>query len=200
MSKLQKTSAIKRKHPALQNMKFHNIFLFLWVIFASWSRIRIPNTDPDTLTWIGSSPDPKPWLQVYFSCKNWTFTSKSRDPIESGSNPDNRLQHWFIYFCFVHQVSDPRSTWACPCPAWGRPPRPSQWSRWRAAWSWSWPSTERSPPSHSSAPILMPPHSSCSTGQWMNGYCSRVADPWIRTSWLTDPDPAILVSDLRDGD
>jgi hypothetical protein len=27
-----KPSAIKREHPALQNMKFMNFFLFLWVI------------------------------------------------------------------------------------------------------------------------------------------------------------------------
>jgi hypothetical protein len=35
MSKLQeKHSALRREHPALQNMKFLNFFLFLWVIFA----------------------------------------------------------------------------------------------------------------------------------------------------------------------
>ena len=33
MSTLQeKTSALKREHPAIQNMKFLNFFLFLWVI------------------------------------------------------------------------------------------------------------------------------------------------------------------------
>jgi hypothetical protein len=35
MSKLQKKpSALKREHPALQNMKFLHFFLLLWVIFA----------------------------------------------------------------------------------------------------------------------------------------------------------------------
>jgi hypothetical protein len=54
-SKLQKKpSALKRKHPALQNMKFLNSFLLLWVIFAL--------LDPDPvsdLTESGSNPDPK---------------------------------------------------------------------------------------------------------------------------------------------
>jgi hypothetical protein len=36
----------KREHPALQNMKFLNIFMFLWVIFA----LLDPNPDPDPLT------------------------------------------------------------------------------------------------------------------------------------------------------
>jgi hypothetical protein len=30
----KKPSALKREHPALQNMKFLNFFLLLWVIFA----------------------------------------------------------------------------------------------------------------------------------------------------------------------
>jgi hypothetical protein len=30
----EKPSALKREHPALQNIKFLNFFLFLWVIFA----------------------------------------------------------------------------------------------------------------------------------------------------------------------
>jgi hypothetical protein len=41
-SKLQKKpSAFKREHPALQNMKFLNFFLHLWVILPSWIWIRI---------------------------------------------------------------------------------------------------------------------------------------------------------------
>ncbi len=41
MSKLkEKPSALKRKHPALQKMKFINCFPCLWVIFASWIRIH----------------------------------------------------------------------------------------------------------------------------------------------------------------
>jgi hypothetical protein len=38
----KKFSALKRKHPALQNMKFLNFFLLLWVIFA------LLDTDPDS--------------------------------------------------------------------------------------------------------------------------------------------------------
>jgi hypothetical protein len=45
MSKLQKKPVeLKREHPALQNMKFLNLFLFLWVIFA------LLDPDPDPLT------------------------------------------------------------------------------------------------------------------------------------------------------
>ncbi len=48
-SKLQeKSSALKRDHPALQNMKILKFFQFLWVIFAL--------QDPDPLTWL------KHWL------------------------------------------------------------------------------------------------------------------------------------------
>jgi hypothetical protein len=50
MSKLQeKPSALIREHPALQNMKFLNFFLFLWVIFA------LLDPDPDYES--GSNPD-----------------------------------------------------------------------------------------------------------------------------------------------
>jgi hypothetical protein len=43
MSKPQeKPLALKREHPALQNMKFLNFFLFLWVIFA------LLDPDPDS--------------------------------------------------------------------------------------------------------------------------------------------------------
>jgi hypothetical protein len=41
--KLQKKpSALKRENPSLQNMKFFNFFLLLWVIFA------LPNLDPNS--------------------------------------------------------------------------------------------------------------------------------------------------------
>ncbi len=68
MSKVQKkpqlteeASALKRKHPALQNIKFLNFFLLLWVIFA----LLDPDPDPDS-----------------------EYGSGSTDLIESGSNPD----------------------------------------------------------------------------------------------------------------
>jgi hypothetical protein len=49
-------SALKREHPALQNMKFLDFFsLLLWVIFALLDPVPdIPNADPD--------PDPLTWL------------------------------------------------------------------------------------------------------------------------------------------
>ncbi len=40
----EKPSAFKRDHPALQDMKFLNFFLFLWVIFA----LLDPDPDPQT--------------------------------------------------------------------------------------------------------------------------------------------------------
>jgi hypothetical protein len=52
----KKPSALKREHPALQNMKFLNFFLFLWVIFCSPGtefRIRIRIHWPDWIRiWI----------------------------------------------------------------------------------------------------------------------------------------------------
>jgi hypothetical protein len=48
MPKLQKKpSALKRGHPTLQNMKFFNFFLLLWVIFAL--------LDPDSESGSGST-------------------------------------------------------------------------------------------------------------------------------------------------
>ncbi len=44
----KKSSALKRKHPVFQKIKFDNCFLFLRVIFALWIRIRTANPDPDT--------------------------------------------------------------------------------------------------------------------------------------------------------
>jgi hypothetical protein len=64
--KLQKKpSALKREHTALENMKFLNLFLLLWVIF--------PLLDPD--------PDSE-------------YGSGSTDLIESGSNPDPDPKPW----------------------------------------------------------------------------------------------------------
>jgi hypothetical protein len=40
----EKPSALKREHPALQNMEILNFFLLLWVIFVL--------LDPDPLTWV----------------------------------------------------------------------------------------------------------------------------------------------------
>jgi hypothetical protein len=44
--------ALKREHPALQNMKILDFFLFLRVVFAL--------LDPDLATQINADPDPKP--------------------------------------------------------------------------------------------------------------------------------------------
>jgi hypothetical protein len=55
----EKPSALEREHPELENIKFLNLFLFLWVIFAL--------LDPDT--------DSEPMCG-------------STGPIEPGSNPD----------------------------------------------------------------------------------------------------------------
>ncbi len=51
MPKLQeKPSALKREHPALQNMKILYFFQFLWVIFAPL------DPDPDPATQINADP------------------------------------------------------------------------------------------------------------------------------------------------
>ncbi len=48
-SKLQeKSSALKREHPALQKMKLINFFYFSGSFSPSWIRIRIANPDPGT--------------------------------------------------------------------------------------------------------------------------------------------------------
>jgi hypothetical protein len=54
----EKPSALKREHPSLQNMKFLNLFLFLWVIYAF--------SDPDSESGSGptdmiESESPKHW-------------------------------------------------------------------------------------------------------------------------------------------
>jgi hypothetical protein len=55
MSMLQeKFSALKKEHPALQKMKFMNLFLFLWSIFAP---LGYANPDPGTPL----NPDPLHW-------------------------------------------------------------------------------------------------------------------------------------------
>jgi hypothetical protein len=46
----EKPSALKREHPALQNMKILYFFLFLWVIFA------LLDPDPDPATQINADP------------------------------------------------------------------------------------------------------------------------------------------------
>jgi hypothetical protein len=54
MPKLQeKPSALKREHPALQNMKILYFFLFLWVIFV------LLDPDPQFECGSGSGSEPK---------------------------------------------------------------------------------------------------------------------------------------------
>jgi hypothetical protein len=59
MPKLQeKPTALKREHPALQNMKILYFFLYLWVIFA------LLDPDPEPATQINADPDPQPCFNV----------------------------------------------------------------------------------------------------------------------------------------
>jgi hypothetical protein len=53
---LDKPSALKREHPALQNMKILNFFLYLRVVFA------LLDLYPDPATQINADPDPQPFL------------------------------------------------------------------------------------------------------------------------------------------
>jgi hypothetical protein len=58
-SKLQeKSSSLKRKHLALQNLNFLNVCGSFW---PSWIRIRIPNADPDP-----ADPDPQHWSKEWY--------------------------------------------------------------------------------------------------------------------------------------
>jgi hypothetical protein len=69
-------SALKREHPALQNMKIQYFFLFLWVIFALLDPDPDPQfvcgSDPDLAAQINADPDPdtdrdlQPWFRVAF--------------------------------------------------------------------------------------------------------------------------------------
>ncbi len=57
----EKPSALKREHPAIQNMKFLHLFLFLWVTFAlpdPADQIHKINTHPP-------DPDPNTGLELY---------------------------------------------------------------------------------------------------------------------------------------
>ncbi len=54
--------ALKRKHPALLNMKFLNFFCFSGSFLPSWIRIRIPNQDQDPLTWLKPNPI---WIRIW---------------------------------------------------------------------------------------------------------------------------------------
>jgi hypothetical protein len=53
---LEKPSALKREHPALQKMKFINCFLFFWAIFA------LLDPDPVFRIWTHFETDPDPSL------------------------------------------------------------------------------------------------------------------------------------------
>jgi hypothetical protein len=58
MSKLlKKPSALKREHPAPQNLKFLNFFLILGIIFAL--------LDPDLATQMNADPDPQPPVAMH---------------------------------------------------------------------------------------------------------------------------------------
>ncbi len=59
----EKPSALKREHPALQNMNLLYFFLFFFGSFLpSWIRIQIQNVDPDPdlATKVNADPDPQP--------------------------------------------------------------------------------------------------------------------------------------------
>jgi len=61
--KLQKNpSALKREHPARENMKILYFFYFCGSFLPSWIRVRIRtlNADPDPATQINADPDPDP--------------------------------------------------------------------------------------------------------------------------------------------
>jgi hypothetical protein len=75
----EKPSALKRKHPALQNKKFLHFFLFLWVVFAL--------LDPD--------PDPDPAC-----CRSATLSLRVYTPVFSESS-ETRNFFFFKQYKFV---------------------------------------------------------------------------------------------------
>ncbi len=62
----EKPSALRKEHPARQNMKILYFFLNLWVIFAFM--------DPDPATQINADPDPQPCM---FPCSQWSRQCRS---------------------------------------------------------------------------------------------------------------------------
>jgi hypothetical protein len=71
----KKPSALKREHPALQNLKFLNFLYFFGSDLPSWIRIQILYLDPatDPLIESRSSPDPTHCLLDLkkFPSRNW---------------------------------------------------------------------------------------------------------------------------------
>jgi hypothetical protein len=61
LKKEKASSALKRGHPALQNIKILYFSLYLWVIFS----LLNPNPDPDPETQTNPDPDPQP---CYYKC------------------------------------------------------------------------------------------------------------------------------------
>jgi hypothetical protein len=79
----EKPSALKSSHPALQNMKFLNFFIYFRGSFLlSWIRIRIhgsanliesgSNLDPDLKHWF---PETSSWSKPIVTKQNATYSS-----------------------------------------------------------------------------------------------------------------------------
>ncbi len=67
----EEPSALKKEHPALQNMKILYFFLHVKVIFA------LLDPDPDPATQLNADPDPQPWFCLPYSFHNTCDLSHS---------------------------------------------------------------------------------------------------------------------------
>jgi len=93
MPKLQeKPSALKREHPAIQNMKF-----FLWVIFA----LLDPEPDPAFQINADPDPDPQPWLKKKPKLYTGIYISKPLYAVFRIRNKTSRIRHTG-YPVFIH--------------------------------------------------------------------------------------------------
>ncbi len=161
MSKLQeKPSALKREHRALQKMKFINFFYVC-------------------VSWLGSGSD----------CESGSGYG-SRDPIESGSDPDQNAQHWFLIW--MYGVGVP-GVWPAAEPSL----RPHLQHRLPGQ-------RHRRQARHLQQPAHRCPHHSSQVSARVADPChfsvdpDPDSDPRSNASWLLDPDPAIFVIDLQD--
>ncbi len=91
-SKLQKKpSALRRGHPAVQNMKFLKFFIFFCLFFLLAGRIQIPIPDPDS----ESGSRYRIWIKIRI---HWSDSIRIR--IQSGSKtpgsvPGFRIRNFF---------------------------------------------------------------------------------------------------------
>ncbi len=96
ISKLQKKpSAFKRKHPALQNMKFLNFFQFLWVISALLDPYpELQATEEAFSTQKRTSSTSKHEISWFFSLFLWILFAGTSSYRRSLQHSKENIQHF----------------------------------------------------------------------------------------------------------